>query len=177
MSLKEFNFDTKYGVRTLRDIYRVFQNNASMTISAEIPVLTEEHIEFQQDVIDYMVGYPNLSRSLKLRTDETSIVSLKPHQITFPIFAAVNLHKVDINVFKIEDTSVSRFLNRILGLETEIQNLLFQVTSLFLLLYLNLFLHVHTIIYLASLLFRFWVTWSNKNHITLWHSVEDYWFF
>jgi hypothetical protein len=129
MSLKEFNYDTNYGSQTLRDIFKVFQNPSS-TQGAEMPSL-ESYVDIKQNTLIFLQSHPDLIKQIYGVPDDM-FSELQVKHITFPVFAAVSLFKVDVDVWMIKPTAdiVKKFLNRILGLETMVQNLLFQVVAI-----------------------------------------------
>lgn len=59
--------------------------------------------------------------------DEDVLILIQPKDISFSLAAQVWLMLVGIEVMHKENTPVSKFLNRLLGLDSKAQNLLFAV--------------------------------------------------
>lgn len=128
MSLAAFNFETVYGFRALRDLYSLFERTEEKL--PDLPSL-DPHPDLVSDVCAYL----NSSYETKLYACGLGLVRLpgeevKPEKVTFSAVACVHLRRVGIdlkNASKDEPVKVKHFLNRLLGIETRCQSLLFEV--------------------------------------------------
>ena len=144
MRLADFDVDTKYGMSSLQ---RLLANIRDASVAA-VTIQTQQQAASQQASSLYLPPfdpeeYPEIVENILtflnsnncdirpyLGASETRPV-LKEH-VSFAVMGAACLRKVGIDIFHSElNVSVPKFLNRILGLDSTCQNLLFEVSALY----------------------------------------------
>jgi hypothetical protein len=122
LSMSTFNFDTKYGKQALDEIITWIANTLEVSVFRDI----ERTKDFSMELIQLIVDDVHLRTWLlkHIREDELArLLEMRP--IPFALISRVWLYNIGIDVM--DKTDVRRFLNRILGLEVEKQNLLFNL--------------------------------------------------
>lgn len=158
MSLSDFNFDTNYGKKALNSLLNALEGFDKETM-AMFPELSEELLQNHLAVYGYKKKYngrnyqclgsgisyissANTARSdtattaIERETRFTSKVSTGPGaDEESPTFGDVALKWLEVvgvattSKGDIKDTTVGKFLNRLLGIESVKQNILFQLYS------------------------------------------------
>ncbi len=126
MRLSDFNFDTRYGYSALRRLFSLLARRGALP---DQDSLDEEQIASLKEVTaKWINGSSKNSLALRLRPDKV----LNSEDITIPLLVTAALLRVGLDVYGPEQSvSVSRFLNRILGLESIVQNLIFDTFARF----------------------------------------------
>ena len=129
LSLESFNFDNKYGKKALDKFLSKIND---FQRSDEWPILAEELKQtlFEELKHDKVVINSYLLKRSIYNTDpnpNAAPVTIGVTDIDFSIAANIWLRKVDIAVDSGNNVTVSRFLGRLLGLESVYQNLIFEV--------------------------------------------------
>ena len=140
MRLADFDVDTKYGMSSLCKLL-VYLREASLPTQLQQQVPLKESINSTLPSFD-AEDYPEITESIltflnssscdiRMFLDASETRPVRKEQVDFALMGAATLRKVGINVFRDDQTiTVPIFLNRILGLESTCQNLLFEVSVL-----------------------------------------------
>ena len=123
LSMSSFNFDTKYGKQALDEVVTWIANTVEVSVFRDL----ERSESFTKELIQLIIQDNHLRNWLltSIRQEELAqMLEMKP--VPVALLSKVWLYNVGINVMS-DKADVRRFLNRILGLEVEKQNLLFNV--------------------------------------------------
>ena len=122
LSMSSFNFDTKYGKQALDEIICWIANTIDSAAFRDI----EHNLDHSKELIQLIVDDVQLRSWLLRHIPQQELAKLlESKPIPFALIARVWLYSVGIDVA--EKVDVRRFLNRILGLEVDKQNLLFNL--------------------------------------------------
>ena len=122
VSMSSFNFDTKYGKQALDEIISWIANTIEVSSFREI----DRSPDFSKELVQLILNDAHLREWLIRHFSENELSRLldtKP--IPFALISRVWLYCVGIDVN--DKVDVRKFLNRILGLEVEKQNTLFNI--------------------------------------------------
>ena len=135
INLAHFDFDSKYGKKALDEIFAKFRNKADSSSFPELSESLERDTVKQIDEIPGLQDYIFSIFGAGAREAGSFDQYLKRRQegvsMRFSEVALAWLYLVGINVATGDNISVAKFLNRILGLQFDRQNILFQVRSTF----------------------------------------------
>ena len=126
MSLSSFNFETRYGMRALKELFVLIQNVES--VYPDLPAIDQ-----LQDLAIDACAYFNDSLQGKIFACQLGLLRqtgemLTVDKVTFSVVACVHLRRVGVDILRPDEPkSVKHFLNRLLGIETQCQSLLFEV--------------------------------------------------
>lgn len=122
--MSSFNFDTKYGKQALDEVLSWISHTMEVSIFRDI----ERSESFTTELIYLIINDVHVRKWLTASIHEEELarmLEMKP--VPFALLSKVWLYNVGIDVTGSDKIDVRRFLNRILGLEVEKQNLLFNV--------------------------------------------------
>ena len=136
INLAHFDFDSKYGKKALDEMLLKFRSKGS---SSSFPELSES---LEMDTVQRVDECPELRDLLAPMPPGAdsntwsfaTLLNTRPdgaNALLFSEAALAWLYLVGINVCAGDNVTVAKFLNRILGLQFEQQNHLFQVYSVF----------------------------------------------
>lgn len=126
MSLSSFNFETRYGMKALKDLFSLLDN--ATDVIPDLPNM-DQHQDLALDACEYInSSLDGKIFACKLGLLRQTIETLVPEKVTFSVVACVNLRRVGVDILNPDEPkSVKHFLNRLLGIETQCQSLLFEV--------------------------------------------------
>lgn len=131
ISISHFNFDTKYGDQALSEIVSAIRTQQSAANST-FPSVDASHA---MEMVNIMKDNPGLLQMLASRYNVKdiqqmlSLDSVGESGVPFALAATVWLYIVGIDVYDtVTKVNVRRFLNRILGLQGDRQNMIFAVS-------------------------------------------------
>lgn len=121
LNMSNFNFDTQYGKQALDEVMNWIKNTVEVSMFRKI----NRSKSFTKELVSLIVEDSNLRNWLLLSIRENDLAQMiEEEPIPFALLSKVWLYCVGIDVLE-KGVDVKRFLNRILGLEVEKQNLLF----------------------------------------------------
>lgn len=127
--MAHFNYDSKYGKKALDDMIKILQRRE---LAANLPSLSDA---LEQNAMKRISEVPELLKvavgPTKAHSGSTFMAEVRSRpggSLYFSEAALVWLHMVGIDVSAPQGISVAKFLNRILGLPFDPQNMLFEAS-------------------------------------------------